>query len=430
MFARVRWHLVGWNFLVLGLILTLVGGSIYVSLAHNLTAEVDRGLIHRSEEVSGGLRGRGVPPEAEGYHGGDFALVLGHDGSALVNPQQVDTAALRLPALTDPTPRFVTTTLAGSGAVRLYLRPLMTRGAVDSTLIVGESLTTTRQTLDRLIVVLLLSGGAALLLVLGGAWFLAGRALVPIQQSFRRQQEFVADAAHELRTPLTVLRSATDLLAQHMDEPLTANRSLLEDARQEILWMQRLADELLTLARGDGQALDLAVGEVDLPLLVADVVRRAAPLARQHDVALTFESAAPSLPLEADPDRLEQVLRILLDNAFRHTPAGGSVTVQLARQGREATLVVRDTGEGIAPEHLPRIFDRFYRADPTRSRVSGNTGLGLAIAQTLVHAHGGAIRLTSVPGAGTVATVRLPLTEIPAPVTASVPDVASHVRSG
>lgn len=431
MFARVRWHLVGWNLLVLVLILTLVGGAVYVSLARSLTAEVDRALMHRSEEVFGGLRGRGVPPEVEGYHGGDFALVLGADGAVLINPQRVDPTALRLPALTDPTPRFINTTLTGSGNVRLYLRPLAVRGAPDGTLIVGESLTMTQQTLGRLVVVLLVSGGTALLLVLGGAWFLAGRALVPIQQSFRRQQEFVADAAHELRTPLTVLRSATDLLAQHLNEPLAANQSLLEDARGEILWMQRLADELLTLARGDGQALDLAVGEVDLPLLVADVVRRAGPLARQHAVALTFESDAPSLPLEADPDRLEQVLRILLDNAFRHTPAGGNVAVQLARQGHTATLAVRDTGEGIAPEHLPRLFDRFYRADPTRSRASGNTGLGLAIAQTLVHAHGGTIHLTSVPGAGTVATVRLPLTEIPAPAAASpVAEVAPHISSG
>ncbi len=306
---------------------------------------------------------------------------------------------------------------------------MATRGVPDSTVIVGESLTTTQATLARLVVVLLVSGGAALLLVLGGAWFLAGRALVPIQQSFRRQQEFVADAAHELRTPLTVLRSATDLLAQHMDEPLAANRSLLEDARGEILWMQRLADELLTLARGDGQALDLAVGEVDLPLLVATWcgAPRRSPV--QHDVALTFENIEPSLPLEADPDRLEQVLRILLDNAFRHTPAGGSVTVALARQGREAIFAVRDTGEGIAPEHLPRLFDRFYRADPTRSRASGNTGLGLAIAQTLVHAHGGTIHLTSTPGAGTVATVRLPLTEMPAPATSPVADAVSHARS-
>ncbi len=123
MFARVRWHLIGWNFLVLVLILTLVGGSIYVSLARSLTAEVDRGLIHRSDEVSGGLRGRGLAPEAEGYHGGDFALVLGRDGTVLVNPQRVDPTALHLPALTDPTPRFVNTTLAGSGDVRLYPAP-------------------------------------------------------------------------------------------------------------------------------------------------------------------------------------------------------------------------------------------------------------------------------------------------------------------
>lgn len=416
MFARVRWHLVGWNFLVLALILSVIGGAIYVTLSHNLTAAVDRALVYRSGELRSVMEGRGndgARVESEGYHGGDFALVLGRTGEILFNPQQVNVAALQLPAQPDPAPRFATTTLAGSGPVRLYLRPLVMRGGTAGMLVIGESLTTTQQTLGHLLVVLLASGGAAMLLALGGAWFLAGRALVPIQQSFRRQQEFVADAAHELRTPLTVLRSASDLLAQHLDEPLAVNAGLLEDVRQEIAWMQRLADELLTLARGDGEALDLAVGTVDLPLLVADIVQRAAPLARLHAVTILFTSDEASLPLEADPDRLEQVLRILLDNAVRHTPAGGSVRVHLGRQGREAVLDVRDTGAGIAPEHLPRIFDRFYRADPARSRVNGNTGLGLAIARTLVQAHGGTIRLTSAPGKGTTATIRLPIPNAP-----------------
>ena len=428
MFARVRWHLVGWNFLVLALILSLIGGSIYVSLSRSLMMTIDTTLIHRSEEARGRMGGRGGPPITDdGYRGGDFTLVLGRTGEVLFNPQQVDPATLHLPTTTESTPRFVTTTLSGSGPVRLYLRslpmpapsgvPFGTQGSAESggALVIGESLTTTQQTLHHLLVVLLVSGIAAILLALGGAWFLAGRALVPIQQSFARQREFVADAAHELRTPLTVLRSATDLLSQHLDEPLATNAALLGDVRQEIAWMQRLTDELLTVARGDGGALDLATGEVDLPLLVTAMVARVTPLARRHALVLTFVCAEPSLPVEADPDRIEQILRIVFDNAIRHTPAGGAITVHLARQGREAVLAVRDTGEGIAPEHLPRIFDRFYRADSARGRAEGNTGLGLAIARTLVEAHGGTIRLTSTPGAGTTVTIRLPAPLIHAP---------------
>jgi signal transduction histidine kinase len=141
--------------------------------------------------------------------------------------------------------------------------------------------------------------------------------------------------------------------------------------------------------------------------LAGDVVRRTTPLAQSQSVQVSLTNAG-SMPLvEADPDRLQQVLLILVDNAIKHTPAGGRVDVHVGRRAGSALLEVEDTGCGIAEEHLPRIFDRFYRADQARSE--GGTGLGLAIAKMLVEAHRGHLELTSTPGTGTRATISLPI---------------------
>jgi signal transduction histidine kinase len=155
--------------------------------------------------------------------------------------------------------------------------------------------------------------------------------------------------------------------------------------------------------------LNLAVGALDLAGLAAEGTRRVLPLARERGVELVWRGEEKPLTVEADPDRLQQVLLILLDNALKHTPPGGKVTVAARRGGQEAHLEVADTGEGIPARDLPRVFDRFYRADRARSRDSGGAGLGLALARSLVEAHRGHLSLRSQVGVGTTVTIRLPL---------------------
>ncbi|HET9015548.1 MAG TPA: HAMP domain-containing sensor histidine kinase [Thermomicrobiaceae bacterium] len=412
MFRRTRWHLVGWNVLILAVILTLVGGAVYLIVRDQLTANVDQQLLTRSQAPLGGPRGPGPEPGTSpsagpvGYSGGFFSLVLAPDGQVRDNPQQV---SLTLDPTTLHPPEYLTVTVNNEPA-RIYVTtpPLDQRGG-SFLLVVGESLAPVQQALRRLAAGLLLGGAAGLLLSFLGAWFLAGRALVPIEFAFRRQQEFVADASHELRTPLTVLRASADLLNQHRTEPLDANGQLFDDFRHELERLERLANDLLLLARADLGEVDLAVAPVDLGLLADEVVRRTLALARTRLVALAFAGADQDLTVEVDPDRIQQVLLILIDNALKHTPAGGTVTVGVQRQGGDAILSVRDTGEGIASEHLPRLFDRFYRVDRARTHVDVGAGLGLPIARSLVEAHGGHLSLSSVPGVGTVVTIRLPL---------------------
>ena len=376
-----------------------------------------------AEHPPGG--GRRPGPEQEGYRGGVFYIGLLPDGSVLANPQQVDVRQLTWDPPQGRLPTLSTTTLNGDPT-----RVVARRAPDGGTILVGQSLKPALNASHALLIVLLAGGGLGLLLSLAGAWFLAGRALVPIHQAFRRQQEFIADASHELRTPLTVLRSATDLLNQRRAESLEANGELFDDIRAEIARMERLASDLLTLARSDRGELELLVAPVDLASVAADVVRRTAPLAQAHHLELACEAPPPSSPatVEADPDRLQQVLLILVDNAIKHTPAGGRVDVRVRSDASHAIVEVIDTGAGIAPEDLPRVFDRFYRADKARSQ--GGTGLGLAIARMLVHAHGGELSLTSAVGEGTRVSVRLPRLDRPVSLGGRLGELAAHFSQG
>lgn len=411
MFSRVRWRLLGWNTGVLMLLIVLIGAAVYTSLAHSLNAEVDRSLAMAGATTAQHLHEHGETMfhfERQGYSGGDFALVFGAGGQVLANPQGIDLTTWSHALASDPTPRYQTISLSDDNPIRLYILPVPGARSPPETLIVGQSVTAQQAVLHRLLVLLLAGGGLGLVLALAGAWFLAGRALLPIQHAFRRQREFVADAAHELRTPLTVLHAATDLLQQHRAEPLAANSDLFDDMRAEIARLERLTGDLLTLARSDLEMVELAVADVDLRALLADTVRRAMPLAEERGIALACTEDDAPLIIEADPDRLHQVAMIVLDNAIKYTPEGGRITVGATRHGGEAVTTIRDTGQGIAAEHLPRLFDRFYRADHARTG-EGGAGLGLAIAQSLVHAHGGQIAVTSNAGDGTTVRIRLPV---------------------
>jgi two-component system sensor histidine kinase CiaH len=429
LFARIRWRLVRWNVLILGLILVLLGTSVYAALTRSLLDEVDRNLFSRSEQaipvLFGPPRRAGEPgPPArgpQGYNGGVFFLALLPDGSVLANPQQVTISDLPWPQTREAA--FATIQLGDGDQARVVLR----RTPDGGMLVVGQSLDPEETALRTLLLVLVVGGGIGLLLSLGAAWFLSGRALIPIQQAFQRQQEFVADASHELRTPLTVLRSATDLLNQHREEPLEHNGELFDDVRGEIVRMERLAQDLLTLARSDTGGLELMTAPLDVADIASEVVRRTTPLAQSKGVQLTLRAESPGSTVDADPDRLQQVLLILIDNAIKHTPPGGDVTVRVQRHGQSSQVIVADTGSGIAPEHLPRIFDRFYRADRARSRDGGGTGLGLAIAKMLVEAHSGQLQLSSTLGVGTQVTVSLPLVNRSAKLSGRLGELAAHL---
>lgn len=225
-----------------------------------------------------------------------------------------------------------------------------------------------------------------------------------LDAAYQAQRRFVDDAAHELRAPVTSVAGNLDLLERAHDLPAGEREALLTDVRAETERLGRLVNDLLALARADaGQRV--ARARVDLDRIVVEGMRGLRQAAAAVDLGI---AELEPVVVEGDPDRLKQLLIILVENAIRYTPAGGRVQVSLWRQDNEAVLAVTDTGMGIAPGDLPRIFDRFYRSDLARSREAGGSGLGLAIAKWIAEAHDGRIEAESHPGAGSTFRVWLP----------------------
>ncbi|MGI5150696.1 sensor histidine kinase [Plantactinospora sp. CA-294935] len=226
-----------------------------------------------------------------------------------------------------------------------------------------------------------------------------------------RLRSFVADASHELRTPLATMHGWIDLYVQGgLRDPDELDHAM-ERMQAEVDRMRLLVDELALLAHLDG-ARPLDRGSVDVVPLAGEVVDDARVVSA--DRAITLEGVAEAV-VDGDGPRIQQVLRNLVGNAVQHTPPGTPVTVTVTAEDGEVVIAVRDEGDGIAPEHLPHVFERFYRADPSRSRDGGgSSGLGLAIVEAIVAAHGGRAGVTSVPGQGTTVRVTFPATARPA----------------
>jgi two-component system OmpR family sensor kinase len=223
------------------------------------------------------------------------------------------------------------------------------------------------------------------------------------------RQNLVADVAHELRTPLSVLQGN---LRAILDDVYDLDKAEISHLYDETRLLSRLVDDLRELALADAGQLNLNLRPADVAQIICSTTDNLALAAEAGQVNLTT-SIPDSLPaVQADPDRVAQVLRNLLVNALRHTPSGGSVTVTASAREGMVEIAVADTGEGIAAEDLPHVFERFWRADPSRARddrLAGGTGLGLSVAQSLVEAQGGRIRAESTPGEGTVFRFTLPL---------------------
>ncbi|MDO8672672.1 MAG: ATP-binding protein [Dehalococcoidia bacterium] len=270
---------------------------------------------------------------------------------------------------------------------------------------VGRVLSDQDRLLNQLLMGLLAIGGGSSLLLGAGSWWLAGRSLLRAQKVWERQQSFVANASHELRTPLTLLRASAEIALRHVTPEDTAQSALMQDVLGECDYMARLIDDLLLLSRLDSGRLPLERQAIPLPGLLADVQRQVGRIAEEKGIRLTAEGDGTAV---GDPGRLRQVLLILLDNALRHTPPGGSITLTARVRGQRVHLVVADTGTGIGPEHLPNVFDRFYRASSSPRDDGDSSGLGLAIAKALIEAQHGEIRLESKVGEGTRVNLLLP----------------------
>ncbi len=301
----------------------------------------------------------------------------------------------------------VAATIPGSDSrVRAVSMPMYESGEVVGIIQYARSLQGIQDTVNRLVLVLLPLGLGALGLAALGGLYMAGRAVRPVRDSFDKQRAFVADASHELKTPLTLIRADTEVvLYRGLINP--DDRKLIEHVLAETDRMTAVLSDLLLVARLDADKLDMSRELFDLSTALSESAERFGVQTSAKGIRLEVQTTG-KLPVRGDPKRTEQILAVLLDNAVRFTPSGGRIAVEGRLRGRWAEVSVRDTGPGIAPEHLSRIFDRFYKAEAARTRADGGTGLGLAIARDLARAQKGDLKAENAKGGGAVFRLALP----------------------
>jgi two-component system sensor histidine kinase CiaH len=244
-------------------------------------------------------------------------------------------------------------------------------------------------------------------------FIMAGRAIAPLKRSYEKQREFLADASHELRTPLSILLASVETIEGDQANRLTDFSSqVLADMKDEIKKMTKIVHDLLTLARSDAATLNLMKEQFDLQAVAKQVIRTITPLTQAKRIEARLV-CPEQVTVYADRERITQLLIILVDNAVKYTPNGGRVELTIRRTGEreksQVEIAVQDNGIGIAPEEQKLIFERFYRTDKARSRAMGGSGLGLPIAKWIVDRHGGKIKVSSSPGAGSHFVAVLPL---------------------
>jgi len=261
--------------------------------------------------------------------------------------------------------------------------------------------------LGELLISLTIGGLICLVLAYYGSRFMADRAMAPIKKSWQRQQDFVADASHELRTPLTVVQVNLELVQGNPEETVASQSKWLDYSLQETNRMAKLVDDLLFLARADSQQQTLEKKYFSLGAALRAVIESFKLLAESHGILL--ESTLDSeVTYWGDEFRIKQLVIILLDNAIKYSHSGGKVTLVLHDRDSFVEITVSDNGEGIEPEHLSKIFERFYRVDKARSNQKEGTGLGLAIADWIIQSHDGQVKVSSSPGEGTTFVISLP----------------------
>ncbi len=467
----LRVQLMAWYLAIVLGMLVLAGGVFYVALKVTLDTRVDAELsaearrvssgisLHNGvivvQDVSGSLPGLGatnLPAVAPDAGTAIWVRALSPNGTVIYTSPAFQGRILPDASLSAPLAGQEwrdSLRIGGVAYVRFLSVPLEQGGRIYGVLQVGQSLALVTTTLSISAVVL--AALAPLLLALGawGAWWLSGRAFAPVRRltdlatrvqaggdlrqrvpvpvahddvrqlaltlnamlgrldaAFTAQRRFIADASHDLRAPVAALLSA----AENARDGITGGdpRRALADIARQAARLSQLITNLLQLSRADEGQLVLEREPLQMATLARDVVASLAPLAEERRIDLVTGQMDP-LIVSGDLAQLLLALMNLVDNALTYTPAGGRVVVSLARRISVAELRVQDSGIGIAPEDLPHIFDRFYRADPARRQATGGSGLGLAIVRAIVEAHGGTVRAESAPRAGACFIITLPV---------------------
>lgn len=276
----------------------------------------------------------------------------------------------------------------------------------DGEIIVFLDITAQQKILTNLIYTFTAVGLLMLVILYFTSRFFANRSIAPVREAFDKQKQFIADASHELKTPLTIINTNADVLLSNSDDTIRNQAKWLQYIKSETERMTRLTNDLLYLTEMDDTRTSMIHSRFNMSDAVENIILTMEAVIFEKHISFDYD-IEPNLTVQGNSEQLMQVVMILLDNAVKYTNPKGSVAVTLKKQNTDVLLCVSNTGDGIATEHLTRIFDRFYRTDTSRARKQGGYGLGLAIAKSIVDQHKGKIYAKSVAGESTSFYVQL-----------------------
>jgi heavy metal sensor kinase len=455
---NIRLRLTLWYTAIFSIILVIFSLVVYVGLTRSLLNTIDNHLQREVGEILGNLdfEHDNEPQIEMGYvpEEGVYWRLLGEQGQPLIDPGHFDGAVYSAQLSNLDYATLENAVLADNTPVRLLTNPFIIERQGGGLVQVAESYSHIKDVQQQLIALLAIGIPLTLLASSAGGWFLAASALDPIdritwaarqisardlhqrlnlelpndevgrlaatfdqmlarlEDAFEQQQRFIADASHEMKTPLTILKGDVEVA---LNRPRSAEtyRNTLENVNQTTDQLIALVQELLFLARRDDQQSVLALENFNLAKLLTALTTNFMPRAVQKQIELNLD-VTDVLLIEADRSKISRLFINLIDNAIKYSDEGDAVTIRAGVQAGLAWVTVTDTGPGIAPEHLPHLFERFYRVDRARTQASSNghssgAGLGLSIVQWLTRVHAGRVEVDSKVGVGTTFTVWLPL---------------------
>ena len=415
MLERMRWRLTMGYAGIFALILLLLATAAVVGFSRELTNQQDTLLTQEAKDVERNLLD-GDHREVLAEGSAEYSWVALDTKSHITDrdPTAATLGSLGLPSKElarqslEQDERVSATIRGPQGRVRVVSMPMREEsGEVVGVIQYARSLKGVQQTISRLVLLLLPLGLGGLGAALFGGLYMAGRAVRPARESFEKQRAFVADASHELKTPLTLIRADAEMVL-YREQLNQEDRKLVEHALTETDRMGAILSDLLLVARLDADEADLATKPFDLVSVLSEEAERFGVRAAAKEIRL--EVRVPGeLPVRGDPKRTGQILAVLLENAVMFVPPGGSIAVSGRLQDRWVEASVSDSGPGISEEHLCCVFDRFYRAEASRTRGKGaGTGLGLAIARDLARAQDGDLVAENARDGGAIFRLRLP----------------------